>query len=85
MRPGVHSPLARNVHGAYKRLMAVLETIMRERGWKDEDLAARVNISRVHASRLRRRLYLPSPALAKELERVTQVPAERFLYDQRAA
>lgn len=65
--------------------MAVLQTAMTNLGWKDEDLAAKVGISRVHASRLRRRICLPSRELAKELERVTEVPAEQFIFDQRAA
>lgn len=58
---------------------------MSDRNLKDHDLAARLSITRVHASRLRRRKCLPSPELAKRLEEVTQVPAERFIFEERAA
>lgn len=58
---------------------------MKARGWKDEDLARELKISRVHASRLRRRICLPSPDLAKELERITEVPAADFIFEERAA
>lgn len=65
--------------------MAVLETAMKSRGWKDEDLARELKISRVHASRLRRRICLPSRELALRLERVTEVPAGEFLIEERVA
>lgn len=65
--------------------MAVLQDAMKARGWKDEDLARELKISRVHASRLRRRICLPSPDLAKELERITEVPAADFIFEERAA
>lgn len=65
--------------------MAVLEIAMKSRGWKDEDLAREAGISRVHASRLRRRKCLPSPELAKRLAEVTDIPAEQFIFEERAA
>lgn len=65
--------------------MAVLQDAMKARGWKDEDLARELKISRVHASRLRRRICLPSPDLARELERITEVPAADFIFEERAA
>lgn len=58
---------------------------MKAKGWGDEDLAAKVGISRVHASRLRRRKCLPSLDLARKLAEVTEVPAERFVFEERAA
>lgn len=65
--------------------MAVLKTWMELAKWGDERLASELGISRVHASRLRRRKCLPSRELAKELERVTNIPAERFIFEERAA
>lgn len=65
--------------------MAVLENAMSARGWKDDDLARELKISRVHASRLRRRKCIPSRDLAKRLEEVTDIPAERFIFEERAA
>jgi transcriptional regulator with XRE-family HTH domain len=65
--------------------MAVLETAMKAKSWNDDDLAREVGISRVHASRLRRRICLPSPELAKRLEQATEIPAERFIFEERAA
>jgi transcriptional regulator with XRE-family HTH domain len=65
--------------------MSVLEAVMTVRKWKDEDLARELKISRVHASRLRRRKCLPSRDLAKRLEALTDVPAERFIFEERAA
>lgn len=58
---------------------------MKAKGWGDEELAAKVGISRVHASRLRRRKCLPSLDLARKLAEVTEVPAERFVFEERAA
>lgn len=63
--------------------MAVLATTMTNRGWKDEDLARELGISRVHASRLRRRICLPSRELALKLEEITSVPAGEFLVEER--
>lgn len=65
--------------------MPVLEDAMTAKGWGDEELAVKVNISRVHASRLRRRKCLPSRELAKKLEAVTEIPAEQFIFEERAA
>lgn len=65
--------------------MATLEMWMGLAGYDDEKLAAELSISRVHASRLRRRKCIPSPGLAKELERVTRIPAEKFIFEERAA
>lgn len=63
--------------------MPVLEDAMTAKGWSDEKLAEEVNISRVHASRLRRRKCLPSRELAKKLAEVTDIPAERFIFEER--
>ena len=65
--------------------MAVLETWMSLAGYDDEKLAAEVGVSRVHVSRLRRRKCLPSRDVAKALERVTRIPAEKFIFEERAA
>lgn len=51
----------------------------------DQTLAAKLNISRAHASRLRRRRCLPSPELAKRLEQETKIPAEKFIFEERTA
>lgn len=64
--------------------MAVLENAMSDRGWKDEDLARELGVSRVHASRLRRRICLPSRETAKRLAELTDIPAERFIFEERA-
>lgn len=45
----------------------------------DESLAAKVGVSRVQISRIRRDLSAPSPKLAEKLEGVTGVPAWDFL------
>lgn len=65
--------------------MAVLAEAMKEKRWNDAALAKELNISRVHASRLRRRICLPSPDLAKRLAELTGVAAEQFIFEDRAA
>lgn len=65
--------------------MAVLETWMGLAGWDDERLSAELGVSRAHVSRLRRRKCIPSREVAKSLERVTKIPAEKFIFEERAA
>lgn len=65
--------------------MAVLADLMIKRSWTDEDLAHKLGVSRVHASRLRRRICLPSRETAKRLAELTDIPAERFIFEERAA
>lgn len=64
--------------------MAVLETWMDLARYDDAKLAAELRVSRVHASRLRRRKCLPSPEVAKRLQNITKIPAERFIFEERA-
>lgn len=52
---------------------------MTERAVKDEALAPKLNVSRVHVSRLRRRICRPSLETAKRLEEITKIPAADFL------
>jgi transcriptional regulator with XRE-family HTH domain len=46
---------------------------------KDEALAPKLSVSRVHVSRLRRRKCRPSLETAKRLEEITEIPAADFL------
>ena len=65
--------------------MPILETWMKLTSVNDEALGVKLRISRAHASRLRRRKCLPSRELAKRLEAETKIPAEKFIFDERAA
>lgn len=85
MSLGVHGRLTFVVRWAYILLMGVLEKWMETAAVGDDALGEKLKISRVHASRLRRRKCLPSPDLAKRLEAVTDIPAERFIFEERAA
>lgn len=48
----------------------------------DEALAAELGVSRVHVSRLRRGLHRPRHELALKLEKVTNLPASTFIFDE---
>lgn len=69
---------------AYIFGMALLDEWMATNTVSDEALAERLKISRVHASRLRRRVCLPSKEVAKRLEDLTAIPAAQFVFEDRA-
>lgn len=58
---------------------------MRAHSVSDERLSELLGVSRVHASRLRRRICLPSKELAMKLEGLTEIPAAEFVFEERAA
>lgn len=64
--------------------MTDLSDWMRENAETDQTLAPKIGISRVHVSRLRRKILRPSPALARKLEEVTAIPAAEFIFGQAA-
>lgn len=52
----------------------------------DAQVAARVDgLSRSQVSRIRRRKSIPSPDTAKKLSELTKIPAEKFVFAERAA
>lgn len=51
----------------------------------DQTLAPKIGTSRVHVSRLRRKIHRPSPELAMKLEAVTGIPAWELLKPDQAA
>lgn len=65
--------------------MADLAQWMRLNDETDQSLAPKIGVSRVHVSRLRRKVHLPSPDLARKLEEITEIPAAEFIFDERAA
>ena len=63
-----------------------LQEWMDARELSDAQLAAQVEgLSRSQVSRIRRRVSIASPSTALKLERVTGIPAERFVFQERAA
>lgn len=59
---------------------------MKDKGLRDADVAARVSgLSRSQVCRLRNRTSIPSPKTAKKLEVLTGIPAEKFVFADRAA
>jgi len=65
--------------------MVDLASWMTAHGETDETLAAKLGVSRVQASRLRRRRCNPSPETAKKLEDLTKIPALDLMLRPRAA
>lgn len=65
--------------------MADLAAWMNANGETDESLAPKLGVSRVHVSRLRRRICNPSPDMAKRIEDLTAIPAIDLLLRERAA
>lgn len=59
--------------------MADLAQWMTDNRETDQSLAPKIGVSRVHVSRLRRRVHKPSPELAVRIEQVTGIPAWEFL------
>lgn len=59
--------------------MEQLKTWMTDAGETDETLAAKVNVSRVQISRIRRGLSRPSAPLAETLSQLTGIAAWDFL------
>jgi len=49
-------------------------------GMSDKELGQKVGISRPHASKLRRGVRGITPDMAKRLEAVTGIPAERLIF-----
>ncbi len=84
MVAGVHSMLTVPVRWAYIQHMTDLKTWMSDNSETDETLSGKLGISRVHVSRLRRKLCKPSPATAIKLERVTSIPAASFIFETAA-
>lgn len=74
-----------DVRPPYKISMALLETWMRKNSFTDEKLAERLGVSRVHASRLRRRICLPSKDVALKLQNLTRIPAAKLVFEERTA
>jgi transcriptional regulator with XRE-family HTH domain len=58
---------------------------MSSSGETDETVAAKVDVSRVQISRIRRGLHKPSPRLAARLEEITGVSAWEFLRPETTA
>ena len=51
----------------------------------DADVAAKIDgLSRSQVSRIRRRVSRPSPETALKLAELTRIPAERFIFEDRA-
>ncbi len=76
--------LALGVRFSYKLCMKQLEAWMTENNVDDAALAARVGISRVQVSRIRRDINRPRPALARKLSAVTSIPQEVFIFGGQA-
>lgn len=63
-----------------------LQEWMDARDLTDAKLAAQVEgLSRSQVSRIRRRVSIASAATALKLEKITGIPAERFVFQERAA
>jgi transcriptional regulator with XRE-family HTH domain len=63
-----------------------LQEWMKHKKLTDAALAAQVSgLSRSQVSRIRRRVSIPTPQTAKKLEEVTGIPAEAFVFAERAA
>jgi transcriptional regulator with XRE-family HTH domain len=72
------------VRMAYIRRMKVLAKWMAEHNVNDAALAEKLEISRVHASRLRRDICKPSLATAHKLEALTNISAPAFIFGEAA-
>lgn len=63
-----------------------LQAWMKLKNLSDADLAAKIDgLSRSQVSRIRRRKSIPPPATAKKLAEATGIPAEMFVFVERAA
>jgi transcriptional regulator with XRE-family HTH domain len=58
---------------------------MSDNGITDEQLAAKIGVSRVQVLRLRKGENKPSPQTAEKLEIATGIPAGEFIFGERAA
>lgn len=65
--------------------MGLLEAWMNDQEVSDEQLAAKVGVSRVQVLRLRTGQNRPSPKTAKKLEAVTGIPASELIFEGRPA
>lgn len=63
-----------------------LQTWMKLKQMSDADLAAQIDgLSRSQVSRIRRRKSIPPPETALKLAEATGIPAEMFVFAERAA
>ena len=65
--------------------MGLLAQWMTTEGVTDEQLAAKIGVSRVQVLRLRKGENKPSPQTAKKLEQATGIPAGDFIFGEQAA
>jgi transcriptional regulator with XRE-family HTH domain len=56
---------------------------MKAAGKTDEEIAPAVGVSRVQITRIRNRTNIPSQRTALALEKITGIPAGRFLTEER--
>jgi transcriptional regulator with XRE-family HTH domain len=62
--------------------MSELQAWMEANGERDETLAPKVKVSRVHMSRLRRGKNRPSLETAKTLQELTGIPATQLMFGE---
>lgn len=63
----------------------ILDQYMKLTGITETALAERVGVSQPHIGRIRKGERRPSPELAKRLEAVTNIPADKFIFGEGAA
>lgn len=81
----MHIVLDPNAHKVHILCMTLQEW-MDLKSWRDERLAQELGgcLSRSQVSRIRRGKSKPTPETARELERVTKIPAAAFIFGDAA-